>query len=84
MTVSEVYLESAAVATTFLTQPIVAARWDAPSALAKLRIGGLTAHLVGQLTQVPPALDAPVVDRASRWPSISRCRPGRTAISRAT
>lgn len=62
MTVSEVYLESAAVASTFLAQPAVASRWDAPSALAKLRVGGLTAHLVGQLTQVPPALDAPVVD----------------------
>jgi hypothetical protein len=61
MTVREGYLESAAIATTFLAHPAVAGGWDAPSSLAKLRIGGLTAHLVSQLTQVPPALDARVV-----------------------
>lgn len=61
MTVREVYLESAAVATTFLTHPAVAERWDTPSALAKLRVGGLAAHLVSQVTQVPPVLDARIV-----------------------
>jgi hypothetical protein len=62
VTVGEIYLESAAVTTDFLSRPVVASRWDAPSALPMLRIGGLTAHLVGQLTQVPPVLDAPVVN----------------------
>jgi hypothetical protein len=60
VTVREVYVESAAVAATFLAQPAVAERWDAPSALPRLRVGALTAHLVGQLTQVPPVLDAPI------------------------
>jgi Mycothiol maleylpyruvate isomerase N-terminal domain len=68
VTVREVYLESAAIATTFLAQPAVAERWDTPSALAKLRVGGLTAHLVSQLTQVPPVLDAAVVDERVSLP----------------
>ena len=62
MTVRQAYLESAAVATTLLAHPAVAGRWDAPSVLAKLGVGGLTAHLVSQLTQVPPVLDAQTVD----------------------
>lgn len=62
MTVREVYLESAAVTGAFLGQPAVAACWEAPSALAKMRVGALVAHLAGQVTQVPPVLDAPVVD----------------------
>jgi hypothetical protein len=61
VTVREVYLESAAATTTVLAHPAVAGCWEAPSALAKLRVGALTAHLVSQLTQVPPVLDAPVV-----------------------
>jgi hypothetical protein len=61
VTVREVYLESATTTTTFLAHPAVAGCWDAPSALAKLRVGALTAHLVSQLTQVPPVLDAVVV-----------------------
>ncbi|WIN00659.1 maleylpyruvate isomerase N-terminal domain-containing protein [Actinoplanes oblitus] len=66
MSVREVYLESAEVVTAFLAQPAVAERWDAPSSLARLRVGGLTAHLAGQVTQVPPVLDAPVVDEHIR------------------
>jgi len=61
VTVSEVYLESAAVTTTFLAHPAVAGCWEAPSALAKLRVGALAAHLAGQVTQVPPVLDAGIV-----------------------
>ena len=61
MTVREVYLSSAAVAATLLAHPAVTACWEAPSALRKLRVGGLAAHLAGQLTQVPPVLTAPVV-----------------------
>ena len=62
MTVREVYLESAEVTATFVAHPAVAACWEAPSALAKMRVGALVAHLLGQLTQVPPVLDAPVSD----------------------
>ncbi|GAA4608387.1 hypothetical protein BJY16_006816 [Actinoplanes octamycinicus] len=62
MSVREVYLESAAITATLLAHPTVVARWEAPSSLARLRVGGLTAHLAGQITQVPPVLDAPAVD----------------------
>jgi hypothetical protein len=68
VTVREVYLESAAVATTFLAHPAVAERWDAPSVLARLRVGALTAHLVSQVTQVPPVLGAPIVDQRIALP----------------
>lgn len=68
MTVREVYLESAAVATTFLAHPGVAECWDAPSVLAKLQVGGLTAHLVSQVTQVPPVLGAQIVDERISLP----------------
>lgn len=61
MTVREVYLESAAATTIFLAHPAVAERWDATSALPRLSVGGLAAHLVDQLTQVPPTLDAEIV-----------------------
>jgi hypothetical protein len=60
--VREVYLESAAATSAFLEQPAVAECWEAPSALARMRVGALVAHLVDQVTQVPPVLDAPVVD----------------------
>ncbi|XVV08399.1 maleylpyruvate isomerase N-terminal domain-containing protein [Actinoplanes sp. CA-131856] len=60
MTVIEVYLETATTAHALLGHPAVAARWDTPSALARLGTGPLAAHLAGQLLQVPPALDAPV------------------------
>jgi mycothiol maleylpyruvate isomerase-like protein len=56
-----VYLESSAVAVGFLARPEVADRWDEPSALARLRVGALAAHLASQVTQVRPALDASVV-----------------------
>jgi hypothetical protein len=61
VTVREVYLESAVATSAFLAGPAVAECWDAPSALARMRVGALAAHLAGQLTQVPPVLDAPVV-----------------------
>lgn len=62
MTVREVYLQVAGVAVAFVGHPGVAASWDAPSALARLRVGGLAAHLASQVTQVPAVLDARVVD----------------------
>jgi hypothetical protein len=64
VTVREVYLESAAVATKFLAHPAVAECWAAPSVLAKLRVGGLTAHLVSQVTQVPPVLGVQIRDES--------------------
>jgi hypothetical protein len=71
VTVTEVYLESAAATTAFLAHPAVADCWEVPSALARMRVGGLAAHLAGQITQVPPVLEAPVVDEpvplAEHW-----------------
>jgi hypothetical protein len=68
VTVREVYLESAAVATEFLAHPDVAECWEAPSVLAKLQVGGLTAHLASQVTQVPPVLGAQIVDERISLP----------------
>ncbi|WP_436531435.1 maleylpyruvate isomerase N-terminal domain-containing protein [Actinoplanes sp. HUAS TT8] len=62
MNVRDVYLESAEITTTLVTHPAVARCWDTPSALAKMRVGGLTAHLVSQIIQVGPVLDAPAAD----------------------
>lgn len=56
--IRQAYLDAATVATTLLAEPAVAAAWPAPSALARLSVGGLAAHLAGQITQVPPVLDA--------------------------
>ncbi|BBH70127.1 hypothetical protein ACTI_68120 [Actinoplanes sp. OR16] len=61
MAVREVYLEAAAVTAAFLADPAVADGWEAPSALARMRIGALASHLANQITQVPPVLDAPIV-----------------------
>lgn len=68
MTVRELYLQAGAVAAAFLAHPAVAECWDAPSVLAKLRVGGLAAHLASQVTQVPPVLDAQVLDERVSLP----------------
>ena len=64
--VREAYLRAAEPATTLLSEPAVAAAWPRPSALAKLTVGGLAAHLGRQVFRTlevvdadPPA-DAPV------------------------
>jgi hypothetical protein len=62
MMVREVYLRSAGVAVDFLARPAVAAAWEEPSALAKLRVGGVAAHLGWQIGQVPAVLNARVAD----------------------
>lgn len=55
--IRQLYLSTATVATTLMTDPAVFRDWDAPSALRKFRVGGLTGHLAGQILQVPPVLD---------------------------
>ncbi|MEV4350428.1 hypothetical protein AB0J83_38725 [Actinoplanes sp. NPDC049596] len=60
MTLTGLYLEPATSAGVLVAHPRVAERWATPSALARLRVGPLAAHLASQLTQVPPVLDAPV------------------------
>jgi hypothetical protein len=52
------YLSAATVATGLMADPAVARSWDAPSALRKFRVSGLTGHLASQITQVLPVLDA--------------------------
>jgi hypothetical protein len=48
----------ATAAAVLIGDPAVARSWDTPSALRKFRVGGLAGHLAGQITQVPPVLDA--------------------------
>lgn len=62
--IRQLYLDTATVACTFLADPAVAGRWDAPSALARFRVRGLAGHLAGQLIQVPSVLDAAPPDTA--------------------
>jgi len=54
------FMSAADVAVELLGDPAVAARWGEPSALAKLSVGGLAAHLARQVTRVVEVLDAPV------------------------
>lgn len=68
MTIKTIYIESGRVAVTLLAHPAVTERWDAPSALARLRVGALAAHLASQVTQVPPALDAARTDERVSLP----------------
>ena len=56
--IRQVYLGAATVATTLMADPAVARSWDAPSALRKFRVSGLAGHLISQITQVLPVLDA--------------------------
>ncbi len=53
------YLASAEAATSLIHEPAVAASWPAPSALSLLSVGGLAAHLAGQITYVARALEDP-------------------------
>ncbi|MBX6748384.1 MAG: maleylpyruvate isomerase N-terminal domain-containing protein [Micromonosporaceae bacterium] len=60
VTARDDFLSAADVAVSLLGDPAVAARWGEPSALAKLSVGGLAAHLARQVTRVVDVLDAPV------------------------
>lgn len=67
------YLDAAAVAAALLREPILAERWDAPSALPDFSTGGLARHLANQVTHVvtllagPPARSAvPVLEHYTR------------------
>jgi hypothetical protein len=62
VTVSDSYLDAAEVAVSLLADPAVAAAWGEPSALEKLSVGGLAAHLARQITFLPEGLDRPSPD----------------------
>lgn len=51
-----VYLDAATVAANLIASPQVAARWDEPSALSEMVVGGLAGHLARQITRVPGQL----------------------------
>jgi len=54
-----VFLEAAAAAREVVALPVVALRWEEPSALAEMTIGALAAHLVRAVTNVDRCLAAP-------------------------
>ncbi|MFE9692798.1 maleylpyruvate isomerase N-terminal domain-containing protein [Micromonospora sp. NPDC005806] len=54
------YLTAARSAVTLLADPAVAKEWDAASALAEFRVGGLAGHLASQILAVPGVLAEPV------------------------
>jgi hypothetical protein len=53
----EDYVAAATAAAQLLSQPAVAAAWDAPSALELYNVGGLAGHLAGQVLLVAGFLD---------------------------
>jgi hypothetical protein len=57
--VRDAYLSAADTAMGLLGRPEVAAAWSRPSALAEWSVGGLAAHLAGQVITVAPVLDVP-------------------------
>jgi Mycothiol maleylpyruvate isomerase N-terminal domain len=56
MTVRETYLSAAKIAVALLSSPEVAAGWGDPSALDKMTVGAVAAHLARQLHNVPVVL----------------------------
>ncbi|MCW3843158.1 maleylpyruvate isomerase N-terminal domain-containing protein [Micromonospora yasonensis] len=54
------YLTAARSALALLAHPAVVREWDAPSALAEFRVGGLAGHLAFQILAVPGVLAEPV------------------------
>ncbi|HZC71198.1 MAG TPA: maleylpyruvate isomerase N-terminal domain-containing protein [Jatrophihabitans sp.] len=56
------YLYAAVSARDLLGAPAVAARWDAPSALAEFAVAGLAGHLAHQVLSVPATLATPDAD----------------------
>jgi len=58
-TIRSAYLVAAASAADLLRDPAVARSWGSPSALAGFSVGGLAAHLAGQVLFVPETLAMP-------------------------
>jgi hypothetical protein len=62
--IGQAYLEAASATADLLAAPQVARDWSRPSALDKMSVGGLAAHLGLQVVNVPPALDQAVPEEA--------------------
>jgi hypothetical protein len=60
--IRQAYLEAATAAEALLRDDAVVAAWSKPSALTGFTVGGLAAHLLGQLTYPVRALAAPAPD----------------------
>lgn len=58
--VAGLFIETAEAAVGLLRDPAVAAKWDAPSALADFSVGGLAEHLARQMVLAVTALSEPV------------------------
>jgi hypothetical protein len=56
--VREAFLDAAAAARTMLARPVLAARWDEPSALPQMPVGALAGHLARTTLVVTEYLDA--------------------------
>ncbi|MGH3662136.1 MAG: maleylpyruvate isomerase N-terminal domain-containing protein [Micromonosporaceae bacterium] len=63
MSVTDAYLNAAAMAAALLRRSEVTAAWEQPSALPKMTVGALAGHLGYQIFSVAPTLDAPVSEQ---------------------
>ncbi|HEV7713624.1 MAG TPA: maleylpyruvate isomerase N-terminal domain-containing protein [Asanoa sp.] len=60
------FLDAAAIAADLLADPAIADRWNEPSALAELTVGGLAGHLARQTNMVLEVVDVPASDQEPR------------------
>lgn len=58
--IRKLYLEAADAAAHLIAEPEVAAHWTDASALTELSVGGLAAHLAGQIFFIPGVLAEPI------------------------
>jgi hypothetical protein len=61
--IRQAYLRAAASAADLLAAPEVAAAWTAPSALIGFTVGGLAAHLAGQVLSVAATVTGPAPEQ---------------------
>jgi hypothetical protein len=60
----DAFLDAASSAADLLDNPVVARRWDEPSALAEFSVRGLAGHLAHQVLSVPDVITGAVPDSA--------------------
>jgi hypothetical protein len=61
MSIRSTFLQSAAASRSLLADPVVAARWDEPSALEAMTLGALSGHLLRSVTTAAGYLAEPAV-----------------------
>jgi len=62
--ITDAFLDASTSAAALVADPAVVANWPAPSALAEMSVGGLAAHLAGQIVGAVRAMQAPNVKDA--------------------